>query len=155
MLVDSDPRLEDGFALLTAADVTDLVGITTVDDNVGIKHTARADGAANSVLLGLIDVAVTAGWTHSRVCMVLYMNRRRAWRCTQRRVDRTLDEARPWGHPIHRLLGSERDEIVRLLDEWDDIGSSHRKLAHRGSYLPRVWVSLATVDGVLTGQDLA
>jgi len=30
----------------------------------------RVGGTAKTVLLGLIDNAVAAGWTHSRVCMV-------------------------------------------------------------------------------------
>ncbi|MCQ3808789.1 MAG: hypothetical protein KTV16_16205 [Acidimicrobiia bacterium] len=45
----------------------------------------RVDGTAKAVLLGLIDDAVDAGWTHSRVCMVLGVDRRRAWRWTLRR----------------------------------------------------------------------
>ena len=79
---------------------------------------ARVDGAAKTTLLELIDDATAAGWTHSRVCTVLGVDRRRAWRWTQRRADGTLDDARPGGRPIHSLLGSERDEIVALFDEW-------------------------------------
>ncbi|MCY4492704.1 MAG: hypothetical protein OXB92_02460 [Acidimicrobiaceae bacterium] len=37
-------------------------------------------GTAKTVLLELIDDATAAGWTHSRVCMVLGLDRRRAWR---------------------------------------------------------------------------
>ena len=116
---------------------------------------ARVDGTAKAVLLGLIDDATSAGWTHSRVCTVLGVDRRRAWRWTQRRAEGTLDDARPGGRPIHSLLSSERDEIVRLFDEWGDTDRSHRKLAHRGSYLGRVWVSASTVDRVLAGHGLA
>ena len=74
----------------------------------------RVGGTAKTVLLGLIDDAVAAGWTHSRVCMVLGVDRRRAWRWIRRQAEDTLDDARPGGHPIHSLLGSERDEVVRL-----------------------------------------
>ena len=116
---------------------------------------ARVDGTAKAVLLGLIDDATSAGWTHSRVCTVLGVDRRRAWRWTQRRAEGTLDDARPGGRPIHSLLSSERDEIVRLFDEWGDTDRSHRKLAHRGSYLGRVWVSASTLDRVLAGHGLA
>jgi hypothetical protein len=35
------------------------------------------------------------------------------------------------------------------MEEWGDIDGSHRKLAHRGSYTGRVWVSPATVFRVL------
>lgn len=41
MLVDCDPGLDDAIALLTAAHFADLVGITTVDGNVGIDHTTH------------------------------------------------------------------------------------------------------------------
>ena len=41
MLVDCDPGLDDAIALLTAAYFAELVGITTVDGNVGIEQTTR------------------------------------------------------------------------------------------------------------------
>ena len=41
MLVDCDPGLDDAIALLTAAHFGELVGITTVDGNVGIDYTTR------------------------------------------------------------------------------------------------------------------
>lgn len=41
MLVDCDPGLDDAIALLAAAHFAELVGITTVDGNVGIDHTTR------------------------------------------------------------------------------------------------------------------
>ena len=44
---------------------------------------------------------------------------------------------------------------MALFDEWGDVDRSHRKLAHRGSYLGRVWVSPSTVDRVLAGHGLA
>ncbi len=115
----------------------------------------RVDGTAKTVLLELIDDAVDAGWALNRVCAVLGLDRRRAWRWTRRRAEGTLDDTRPGGHPIHSLLVSDPDEIMRLFDEWGDVDRSHRKLAHRGSYLQRVWVSPSTVDRVLTGQGLA
>ncbi|MDE0133958.1 MAG: hypothetical protein OXM54_03875 [Acidimicrobiaceae bacterium] len=90
------------------------------------------------MLLGLIDDATAAGWTHGRACAVLGLDRRRAWRWHRRRAAGTLDDARPGGRPIHGLLGWERDEIVKLFDEWGEVDRSHRKLAHRGSYLGRV-----------------
>ena len=116
---------------------------------------ARIDGTAKTALLELIDDATSAGWTHSRACTVLGVDRRRAWRWTQRRAKGTLDDARPGGRAIHSLLSSERDEILRLFEEWGDVDRSHRKLAHRGSYLGRVWVSPSTVDRVLAGHGLA
>jgi hypothetical protein len=39
-----------------------------------------------------------------------------------------------------RLAADEATEILALFDEWGEVDRSHRKLAHRGSYLGRVWV---------------
>jgi putative transposase len=50
---------------------------------------------------------------------------------------------------MHGLMRSEVDAILALADEWGETDRSHRKLAHRGSYLGRVWVSPATVFRVL------
>ena len=50
---------------------------------------------------------------------------------------------------MHGLLAWEVAEVVRLFDEWGEVDRSHRKLAHRGSYLERVWVSPASVRRVL------
>ena len=35
-----------------------------------------------------------------------------------------------------------------------DVNRSHRKLAHRGSYIGKVWVSPATVRRVLAAHEL-
>ena len=50
---------------------------------------------------------------------------------------------------VHALRPEEITAILALADEWGEIDGSHRKLAHRGSYLGRVWVSEATVLRVL------
>ena len=48
---------------------------------------------------------------------------------------------------MHGLLDDEVAEIVALYHEWGEVDRSHRKLAHRGSYLGRVWVELTRFDG--------
>jgi putative transposase len=116
---------------------------------------ARVDAAAKAGLLGLIDDAVHAGWTFTRACAVLELDRGRAWRWQQRRAAGRLDDARPGGHPIHGILDWEEAEILAVFDEWADVDRSHRKLAHRGSYEGRVWVSPSTVDRVLARHHLA
>lgn len=49
----------------------------------------------------------------------------------------------------------EVSEILALADEWGEVDASHRKLAHRGSYLGRVWVSPASVFRVLVAHGRA
>ena len=116
---------------------------------------ARVDSAAKTVLLDLVDDAVKAGWSLGRICGVLELDRQRAWRWRHRqRLDR-LDDMVPGGNPVHRLLGWEEAEILALFEEWGPVDLSHRKLAHRGSYTGRVWVSPSTVDRVLARNGLA
>jgi transposase InsO family protein len=55
---------------------------------------------------------------------------------------------------MHGLLDDEVAEIIALYHEWADVDRSHRKLAHRGSYLGRVWVSPSSVRRVLAAQGL-
>jgi putative transposase len=61
---------------------------------------------------------------------------------------------RPGGGAVHGLLDEEVEAILKLAEQWGEIDRSHRKLAHRGSYLHRVWVSPASVFGVLAAHDL-
>ena len=107
---------------------------------------ARVEATAKLVLLGLIDDALEAGWTLTRACGVLELDRGRAWRWRHRDLDDRLDDAVPGGNPVHGLLDWEQAEIVALFDEWGPVDLSHRKLAYRGSYLDRVFVSPASVD---------
>src|SRR5918993_1934717 len=65
-----------------------------------------------------------------------------------------LADLRPGGGAVHGLLAEEVAEIVALFHQWGEIDRSHRKLAHRGSYLERVWVSPATVRRVLLAEGL-
>lgn len=106
-------------------------------------------------LLAIIDECVAAGWTTGRACGVLELDRRRVWRWQVRRaagVD--LDDRPPGGNPIHGLLDWETEAILALAEEWGPVDRSHRKLAHRGSYLQRVWVAPSTVRRVLAAHDM-
>jgi hypothetical protein len=71
-----------------------------------------------------------------------------------RRDGGTLEDLRPGGNPIHGLLADEEGAIVELFDTRGPVDLSHRKLAHRGSYIGRVWVSPTTVDRVLSRHGL-
>lgn len=112
------------------------------------------DAATKDGLLGLIDTAVAAGWPLRRACQLLELGETRAWRWLARRERDELDDKAPGGNPSHAILSDEVAEIVALFHEWGEVDRSHRKLAHRGSYLRRVWVSPSTVRRVLAGQGL-
>jgi putative transposase len=106
-------------------------------------------------LLAIVDDCVAAGWTTTRACAVLQIDRRRVWRWQARRdAGDDLGDRRPGGNAIHGLLDWEIAEVLALAEEWGPIDRSHRKLAHRGSYLERVWVAPSTVRRVLARHDV-
>jgi putative transposase len=80
---------------------------------------------------------------------VLGLDERRARRWHERAADGALEDRRPGGNPVHGPMPWEIAEILALADEWGETDCSHGKLAHRGSYERRVWVSPATVFRVL------
>jgi putative transposase len=97
-------------------------------------------------LLGLIDSAVKDGWAHTRACRVLDLADVRAHRWRQRlRETGSLQDGRPVGDAVHRLLVSEEQAILDLIEQWGWVDRSHRKLAHRGSYTETVFVSPSTL----------
>ena len=97
-------------------------------------------------LLGLIDGAVKDGWAHTRACLVLDLADVRAHRWRQRlRETGSLQDGRPVGEAVHRLLAIEERAILDLIEEWGQVDRSHRKLAHRGSYTGQVFVSPSTL----------
>jgi putative transposase len=98
--------------------------------------------------LALIAETTRAGWSLRRACRVLGVKERRVGEWQQRHAAGELEDRRP-GRALHGLLSREVDVILELADEWGEIDGSHRKLAHRGSYLGRVWVSPSTVLRVL------
>ncbi len=114
----------------------------------------RVDAATKAGLLDLLDEALAAGWTLRRAALVLDLGEVRAHRWYARRAKATLADAAPGGNPLHAILAEEKAEILALYDEWGEVDRSHRKLAHRGSYLGRVWVSPSTVRRVLHVADL-
>ena len=115
---------------------------------------ARVDQATKAGLLDLLEQATGQGWTVRAACQVLQVNELRVYRWLGRRAAGELKDRAPGGRPMHGLLGWEVTEIIGLFDEWGEVDRSHRKLAHRGSYLERVWVSPASVRRVLARQGL-
>ena len=114
----------------------------------------RVDAATKAGLLDLVDDAVDAGWSLRRACRVLELGEVRAHRWYARRARGRLADRSPGGGPVHGILPEEAAEILGLFEEWGEVDRSHRKLAHRGSYLGRVWVSPSTVRRVLHVADL-
>jgi transposase InsO family protein len=113
----------------------------------------RVEAAPKAGLLDLLDEAVDAGWSLRRACHVLELSERRAYRWQTRRARGQLADRAPGGQPMHGLLPDEAAEILALFDAWGEVDRSHRKLAHRGSYLGRVWVSPSSVRRVLHLAD--
>ena len=101
-------------------------------------------------------VRAEAGGCSTRVaCRWLELSQRRLERWRRRVADgEGLDDAAPGGSPVHGLTPDEQDEIVAVFNEWGDIDRSHRKLAHRGSWLGRFWADPSTVRRVLERRDL-
>ena len=97
----------------------------------------RVDAATKAGLLDLVDRAVDDGWDHRRACRLLELSETRAWRWRRRRHGGRLDDVTA-RRALHGLLAAEHAEIVALFEQWGEVDRSHRKLAHRGSYLGRV-----------------
>jgi transposase InsO family protein len=114
----------------------------------------RVDAATKAGLLDLLDEASAAGWSVAAACRVLEFGELRAWRWLGRRADGRLDDWASGGSPMHGLLAQEVNEIVALFHQWGETDRSHRKLAHRGSYLHRLWVSPSSMRRVLAAQGL-
>jgi hypothetical protein len=112
------------------------------------------DAATKAGLLALLEDAVDQGWTVRAACAALELGRRRAWRWLDRRAADHLEDLRPGGGAVHGLLDWEVAEIIELFHQWGEVDRSHRKLAHRGSYLGRVWVSPSSVRRVLAAEGL-
>jgi putative transposase len=112
------------------------------------------DSATKAGLLDLVDRAMKDGWDHRRCCQVLDLKESRAWRWRVRKGNDWLVDHGSGGGAVHGLLPAEREAIVALFEAWCEVDRSHRKLAHRGSYLGLVWVSPSTVKRVLVDQGL-
>jgi len=120
---------------------------------LGGRLPLRVDAATKAALLDLVQDALDAGWDLARACRVLEVPVRRVHRWRVRRHRGELADKAPGGGAVHSILESEEREILALFDEWGETDRSHRKLAHRGSYLHRVWVSPSTVRRVLYLAD--
>jgi len=107
------------------------------------------DAAVKRALLGLLGQATAAGWSFQKACRVLGVGERRARYWQARQAAGLLEDRRPGGTAVHALRPEEIEAILELAERWGEVDGSHRKLAHRGSYLGRVWVSPSSVLRVL------
>jgi putative transposase len=89
------------------------------------------------------------GWTFARACRLLGLQERRARYWQARAQAGELADRPAGGHAVHGLTPEEVAAILALAAEWGEIDGSHRKLAHRGSYVGKVWASPSTVLRVL------
>lgn len=107
-------------------------------------------------LLALVDHATESGWSIRRACAVLEIGHTRVSRWRARRTAGAPLTDGPPGprQALHGLLDWERTAILEVFDEWAEIDGSHRKLAHRGSRLKKVYVSESTVLRVLKEENL-
>jgi transposase InsO family protein len=56
---------------------------------------------------------------------------------------------------MHGLTPEEITAVLEVVERWGAVDRSHRKLAHRGSYEQRVWVSPSTLRRVLIDHGLS
>ena len=116
---------------------------------------ARVPAQAKELILELVDDAVRGGVSHRWACSVLGVSDDRAHRWRRRLRDAgSLEDRRPGGVALHALRPSETAEILAVCEQWGPVDRSYRKLAHRGSYEGRVWVSASTLRRVLAAQGL-
>jgi putative transposase len=81
-----------------------------------------------------------------RACAVLQVAdvRVHRWRAKLAETG-TLEDLSPGGNPVHRILPCEEQAILELIEQWGEVDRSHRKLAHRGSYIGTVFVAPSTL----------
>jgi putative transposase len=107
------------------------------------------------MVLKTVDEAVAAGLPHNWACRLWNISDDRVhrWRARLRDVGTLVDRA-PGGHPVHGLLPWEIEAIMATAEEWGPTDGSHRKLAHRASYIGRAWVSPSSFRRVLAVHGL-
>lgn len=106
-------------------------------------------------MLKSIDEAGADGYAQAWVASLWGVSDDRVhrWRARRQQVGSLIDKA-PGGSPSHGITPAEEQAILELTERWGKVDRSHRKLAHRGSYVEVVWVSPSTVRRVLAAHGL-
>ena len=115
----------------------------------------RVPAEAKHLISTAVDDATAAGLAHRWAASLWgagddLVHR---WR-TRRRQRGDLSDRGPRGAAVHALLAGEVEEVSEIAERWGPVDRSHRKLAHRGSYQHRVWVSPSTFRRVLAAHGL-
>jgi transposase InsO family protein len=115
-------------------------------------------GPAKEGLVRLTTDAAEAGFSERWACTQLGVGHSRMmeWKA-KLAAGQPLDDQVPGpitGEALHALLDWEKAEIIEVAQEWQQIDLSHRKLAHRGSRLGRVFASESTFLRVLTSVGM-
>ena len=127
----------------------ELVALRGKRARAGRPGSAARRGEVEQGLLELIAETTAAGWSFSAPAGCSGLSNvapatgssARAAGCSRIEAGR---DGGAWAAPGARSRRSSSSP-----GEWGEIDGSHRKLAHRGSYLARVWVSPSTVLRVL------
>ena len=116
---------------------------------------ARVPAEAKHLISTAVDDATAAGLAHRWAASLWGAgdDRVHRWR-TRRRQRGDLSDRRPRVAAVHALLAGEVKEVLEIAERWGPVDRSHRKLAHRGSYQHRVWVSPSTFRRVLAAHGL-
>lgn len=109
---------------------------------------AWVPGEVKEGLLGPIDGAASAGWSHQRARRARGLRYQGASPASAASRRRHAGDWAPGGNPVHRLLDWEVVAILELIEQWGPVDRSHRKLAHRGSYTGTVFVAPSTLRRV-------
>lgn len=118
---------------------------------------ARVDAPVKHGLLELIAHASEQGFSGRWACRQLGLDHARMLSWKARAAGGDLADATPGplpGEAMHALLDWERETVIDIATTWGQVDLSHRKLAHRGSYLGKVFVAESTVLRVLTAAGM-
>ena len=118
---------------------------------------ARVPAEVKELVLATVDDAVAGGYSHRWATGLWQVSDDRVHRWRARRRDGDLGDRPPGAaatRGTHRLLGWEVEAVLEIAEQWGPVDRSHRKLAHRGSYESRVWVSPSTFRRVLAAHGL-